>query len=460
MPKSSDIIFMCSDCGNEFPKWSGQCSACKAWNTLDEIKINKSPKLTGLGKSAKSSKSTKSSTASRNSAVSRVEVQKLSKISPESFKRISTKISELDRTLSGGLVMGQVILLGGTPGIGKSTLLLQLADKIGGKVLYASGEESEPQIALRANRLGIDKDEIDVVATSSLQDVLGALDHNLLIVDSVQTIGSEDVATQPGSMTQIRQCAASIIAEAKNRNIPVIIVGHITKDGTIAGPKILEHMVDTVLYLEGDRNHLFRLLRVQKNRFGDDYEVGIFKMDSDGMQSVSNPGELLGTVSNPDQPNGKTSSFLSGVATAMVLEGSRPIAVEVQALTSKTAFGYPKRAASGFSQNRLQLLCAVIQKHLNINLLDQDVYINIASGLNVKDPGVDLAVCAAIISSFKNKPAKNGSVIFGEVGLTGEVRNVTASERRSKEAKILGFSKIISPLSTKSLLELSKTLYN
>lgn len=436
MPKQSKTVFMCNECGNEFAKWAGQCPACKAWNSLVEMQAVPH----SFGKAGKSS-------GKKTGEI--IKPKKLSSIDPSEFTRTSTGIPELDRTIGGGLVTGQVILLGGHPGIGKSTLLLQLASTLKRKVLYASGEESESQIALRADRLKVKTDEIDIISTGNVDAILQNADHDLIIIDSIQVMYTDDVESQAGSITQIRECAARIVTYAKSENIPVIIVGHITKEGTIAGPKVLEHMVDTVLYLEGDRQHLFRMMRVNKNRFGDDSEVGIFSMDTNGLQGVSNPSSIL----LADSTAGSI-----GTAVAIVLEGSRPLAVEVQALTTKTSFGYPKRAVSGFSLNRLQLLCAVIQKKMNLNLLDQDVYLNIASGLNIKEPAVDLAVCAAIVSSYTEKSVKTGTAFFGEVGLSGEIRNVVASDRRIKEAKNLGYKEIVYPKNIKNIAKVRDSL--
>ena len=417
-------IFVCRECGYEALRWEGQCRSCSAWNSYEmstHISFGKASK--GLNSSKKSPK-------------------KLNDISILEQSRVSTGIKELDRTLGGGLVSGKVILLGGTPGVGKSTLLLQLAGLFKDKVLYVSGEESESQIALRSNRLGVSSDLVNIISTNSIEDALVDIGQKLLIIDSIQVMESVDIPSRAGSVTQVRECAAKIVSSSKSNGYATIIVGHITKEGSIAGPKILEHMVDTVLYLEGDKSHLFRMLRVHKNRFGDDSEVGIFQMQSNGLCGVENPGKLL---------LGSEVSPKSGSATAIVLEGSRPLCIEIQALTTKTSFGYPKRAVSGFSLNRLQLLCAVIQKCLNINLIDQDVYVNVASGLNVKEPAVDLAVCAAIISSYKEKAISKEVAYFGEVGLTGEIRKVVASDRRIKEATALGFTKILNPDNVKNI---------
>ncbi len=459
MPKKSSTVFVCTECGNEFSRWEGQCPACKAWNTL--VEMDAVPH--SFGKSGRGSGSGKSPSKKSGELI---KPKKLSSIDPSEFVRTTTGIPELDRTIGGGLVSGQVILLGGHPGIGKSTLLLQLAATFGKKVLYASGEESESQIALRADRLKIKTEQIEILSTGNIDAILHSASPNagmseaktaqntdeetgLIIIDSIQVMYTDDIDSQAGSVTQIRECAARIVTYAKSENIPVIIVGHITKEGTIAGPKILEHMVDTVLYLEGDRQHLFRMMRVNKNRFGDDSEVGIFSMDTNGLQGVANPSSIL----LEDSTAGSI-----GTAVAIILEGSRPLAVEVQALTTKTSFGYPKRAVSGFSLNRLQLLCAVIQKKLNLNLLDQDVYLNVASGLNVKEPAIDLAVCAAIVSSYLERAIKPSTVFFGEVGLGGEIRNVVASDRRIKEAKNLGYKEICYPKNIKTIAKVSTTL--
>lgn len=421
MPSKTKEIFICRECGYESPRWEGQCRSCNAWNSYESVV---------------------STVSKTRQTIERKSPKNLKDINILEQKRIKSGIDEFDRTLGGGLVQGQVVLLGGTPGVGKSTLLLQLASLFKEKVLYVSGEESESQIALRSKRLGVSNSQINIISTNSIDDALIDIGQKLLIIDSIQVMESEDVQSRAGFVTQVRECAARIVSATKKSGYSTIIVGHITKEGSIAGPKILEHMVDTVLYLEGDKSHLFRMLRVHKNRFGDDSEVGIFQMQPDGLCGVENPGKLLlGDESFPK----------IGSATAIVLEGSRPLCIEIQALTTKTSFGYPKRAVSGYSLNRLQLLCAVIQKCLNINLVDQDVYVNIASGLSVKEPAVDLAVCAAIISSYKGKEIPKKTAYFGEVGLTGEVRKVVATDRRIKEAKILGFINIFNSDNVKNI---------
>ena len=432
MPKSKkDIVFVCDDCGNESSTWQGQCRACGAWNSYKEFKAeNISEEIVSQGLFSSKPKFLKD-------------------INLSTQDRIKTNISEFDNTLGGGFVTGQVVLLGGHPGIGKSTLILQIANNFKGKVLYVSGEESESQVGLRASRLGVDNDELEIVSTNNIESVLSILDHGLLIIDSIQTMVVPSTASSAGSLNQIRDCTYRLVGAAKQRNIPVIIIGHITKEGMIAGPKLLEHMVDTVLYLEGEKSSMFRMLRVYKNRFGDDSEVGLFEMKSSGMEGVKDPYLFMAR----DLDN-KT----SGNAICIILEGKRPLAIEVQALVTKSSFGYPKRTANGFSINRLQLLCAVLEKKAGVNLSDQDVYLNIASGLHVKEPGVDLAVCAAIISSFKDKAVKDKTVFFGEVGLSGEVRPVMAEDRRLKEAKNLGLDNCVYSKKSRNILSLQAFL--
>ncbi|MDQ5981850.1 MAG: hypothetical protein QG570_608 [Patescibacteria group bacterium] len=424
MAKANKTIFVCSECGNEYSTWQGQCRACGAWNSLYQAKT--------------SSVSIKSEPRGNKKPL------KLSQIDTSLASRIKTGISELDNVLNGGIVPGQVILLAGNPGIGKSTLLLQIADKIEVDVLYASGEESESQVALRAERLNIKNPRLDIISTGSINTILDAVDKKMLIVDSIQTVYVDDVESSAGSVTQIRESAFKLIEYAKANDIPVVLVGHITKEGNIAGPKLLEHMVDTVLYLEGDKQHVFRLLRVRKNRFGDDSEVGIFEMTNDGLIGVEDPSKLL---------KGGDHDY-SGSSTSVAMEGNRPIAIEVQALVTKSQFGYAKRAVNGFSLNKLQLLCAVIQKRTGINILDQDVFVNIASGMQIKEPGIDLAVTTAIISSYLDKKISADICFFGEVGLAGDIRKVYAHEKRVKEAKKLGFKKIYTSENLKNISEL------
>lgn len=424
-----DIIFVCNECGNEFPTWQGQCRACGAWNSLKEVKAENLLAEEGIS----------------DQGLYTTKPKLLKDIDLSIQNRLKMNIEEFDNTLGGGLVSGQVVLLGGNPGVGKSTLILQIANTFEGKVLYASGEESDSQVGLRASRLGVENKELEIISTNNIDSVLSVLNHNLLIIDSIQTMASATVSSSAGSLNQIKECTYKLITVAKQKNIPVIIIGHITKEGAIAGPKLLEHMVDTVLYLEGDKNSMFRMLRVYKNRFGDDSEVGLFEMKTSGMVGVKDPYLFLAK----DIDN-KT----SGNATCIIMEGKRPLAIEVQALVSKSNFGYPKRTANGFSLNRLQLLCAVLEKKAKINLSDQDVYLNIASGLHVREPGVDLAVCASILSSFKDKPIKEKTVFFGEVGLSGEIRPVVAEDRRLKEARNLGLNNCVYSKKARNILVL------
>ena len=422
---------MCSECGNESPVWQGQCRSCGAWNSYKEFK--------------ESPVTVSESFRGDNLNLSEAAPKKLSTIDLKNEIRLKSSIDELDQTLGGGMVPGQVILLGGNPGVGKSTLIMQLASSFQGKVLYVSGEESETQVALRGSRLGVSKDQRAIMSTSNVHDVLKHFDHDLLIIDSIQTLGLPDVSSSIGSVTQVKETAFKIITLAKQKNIPAIIIGHITKEGQLAGPKLLEHMVDTVLYLEGDKSSIFRLLRVQKNRFGDDSEVGIFEMKSDGMAGVKDPYLFLGKDLNDKS---------SGNVVSVIMEGKRPLAVEVQALTVKTSFGYAKRTSSGFSLSRLQLLCAVLEKKAHINLSDQDVYLNIASGLQIKEPAIDLAVCMAIISSYKDRSVNQKITFFGEVGLSGEVRAVVGEEKRIKESGNLGFESTVSSRTIKNISKL------
>lgn len=428
MPKSKKTtVFVCEECGNESSTWQGQCRACGAWNSFKEFKTeNISEEVSTQGLYTSQAKFLKDINLSKET-------------------RIQINIPEFDNTMGGGFVPGQVVLLGGNPGIGKSTLILQIANNFKGKVLYASGEESESQVALRASRLGVDNPELEIISTNNIDSVLSTLDHGILIIDSIQTMVVPSVSSSAGSLNQIKECTYKLVTTAKQKNIPVIIIGHITKEGMIAGPKLLEHMVDTVLYLEGEKNSMFRMLRVYKNRFGDDSEVGLFEMKTSGMEGVKDPYLFMAKDLETET---------SGNAIGIIMEGKRPLAIEVQALVTKSNFGYPKRTANGFSLNRLQLLCAVLEKKAKINLSDQDVYLNIASGLHVKEPGVDLAVCAAIISSFKDKPLKQKTVFFGEVGLSGEVRPVVAEDRRIKEAKNLGLDNCVYRKNSRNILSL------
>lgn len=412
MNKRNKTIYMCDNCGNEFSTWSGRCTFCGEWNTLKELKV----KNIKLG-------STKTSD---------VVIEKLTDVKIENSQRCTTKIGELDRVLGGGIVPGSVILLGGEPGIGKSTLLLQLADNLK-KVLYLSAEESVGQIKIRADRLKISNEEISIVSDYDIDAILLEAEKkssDVLIVDSIQTVATSSSDSSPGSMVQVRECGMILQQFAKRTGISVIIVGHVTKEGSLAGPRILEHLVDVVLYLEGERFHDARILRGVKNRFGATNEAGIFSICDKGMVEVKNPSELF-LSEKQDEP---------GCVVAATLEGTRPILVEVQALVVPTKFGFPKITSSGFDLNRLNLLAAVISKKTSINLLNSDIYVNIVGGMKIKDPAIDLAVCLAVVSSCKNIKLPNRLCLFGEVGLSGEIRNVVRQKDREKEAIALGYT--------------------
>jgi DNA repair protein RadA/Sms len=409
MTKKPSTIYLCDHCGNEFSVWSGKCPLCGEWNTLKELKIE-----------------SKNLTMSSRDVI----VQKIQDINIENTKRYKTSINEFDRVLGGGLVPGSLVLIGGEPGIGKSTLLLEVADKIG-DVYYVSAEESVSQIKMRADRLGISGLKLSLSSEPNLDGILNKarkLKPSALIIDSIQTIYSDNYDATPGSLVQVRECGIILQQFAKSTSIPVIIIGHVTKEGNLAGPRILEHLVDVVLYLEGERFNDARILRGVKNRFGATDEVGIFSMQEKGMIEIKNPSEvfLRERENNP------------GSVITITLEGTRPILVEIQALVTPTHFGYPKRTSSGFDLNRLNLLAAVISKKTNINLSNSDIYLNTIGGIKLSEPAVDLAVCAAIISSYKNKHFPGNLVFFGEVGLLGEVRNVLRKSDREKAAKSLG----------------------
>lgn len=422
-------LFVCQSCGYESSKWLGNCPKCGEWNSFEEISIT--------SKAIKSNKKFDPNI---------VNIKSLSDIRTEELTRVSSKIAELDRVLGGGFVDSQVILISGTPGVGKSTLLLQVASQVGQNVLYASGEESTSQLASRATRLGINQENIKVMSSNTIDDVISYLQSEknikFVILDSIQTFRSDNLSSRLGSGSQIKECTNIIVEYAKSSSTIFIIVGHITKSGDIAGPKLLEHMVDTVLLLEGDKQYLYRLLKAEKNRFGDTAEVGIFDMQQKGLISVSNPGEYFAT---------NTDELLPGKAKAMYLEGNRPILIEIEALLIKTAFGYPRRVASGYNLNRLNLLAAVIEKSLNVDLSNHDIYLNIVSGLKVDEPGLDLAVSYAIYSSFLNKILKDKALFIGEVGLLGEVKKVALQDKRIKEANKLGYKNVFSSGNLKNI---------
>ncbi|MEQ1601830.1 MAG: DNA repair protein RadA [Methylophilaceae bacterium] len=416
-------IYTCTECGGQEPKWQGQCPSCHAWNTLVET-VPEAPATSRFAGLAKASV-----------------LQKLVDIEAAEVPRQATGIVEFDRVLGGGLVPGGVVLIGGDPGIGKSTLLLQTLCHLGGKrkAIYVSGEESPQQIAMRAKRLGLDASPIDLLAEINLEKILAVLQKHqpdVAVIDSIQTIYSEALQSAPGSVAQVRECSAQLTRLAKQLGINVILVGHVTKEGALAGPRVLEHIVDTVLYFEGDPNSSFRLIRAFKNRFGAVNELGVFAMTEKGLREVSNPSAIF--LSHHAEQ-------VAGSCITVTMEGTRPLLVEVQALVDEAHAPNPKRLCVGLEQNRLAMLLAVLHRHAGIACFDQDVFVNAVGGVKIAEPGVDLAVLLAIVSSFKNKPLFNKQVVFGEVGLAGEVRPVQRGQERLKEAAKLGFTRAIVP---------------
>ncbi len=425
-------VFVCQQCGSEQPKWTGRCPDCGQWNTFVETVVAPAP----------SSQSAYGLSRADGAGTATPPVP-LSQVKSEDFARIKAPGEEFNRVLGGGIVPGSLVLIGGDPGIGKSTLLLQVGAELAlwgdRPVLYVSGEESPQQIKLRARRLGVNPDRLLLLSETDLEAILPqieALDPQLVIIDSIQTMYLPELSSAAGSVSQVRECAARLMRVAKTRGIPIVLVGHVTKEGAIAGPRVLEHMVDAVLYLEGDRFHQYRLLRGVKNRFGSTNEVGVFEMGSEGMVEVGNPSAAFLAERTLDSP---------GTAIAVTLEGTRPILVEVQALTSPTALGLPRRTANGIDLNRLLLLTAVLTKRVGMGLSNQDIYVNIVGGLKISEPAVDLAVAAAIASSFRDVQVDPECVLIGEVGLSGELRSVGQLERRLSEAAKLGFKRAIYP---------------
>ena len=413
--------FFCQSCGAQNAQWQGQCNACKAWNTLVEEIIEK-----------ETPKEWVSDTSLQNTIPIPINA-----IDVTQTPRIKTKDEELNRVLGGGLVPGSVILLGGEPGIGKSTLLLQVSLSLTTNVLYISGEESQQQIKLRADRMGLSGENCFVLSQTETQKIfqqIRKVKPDLLIVDSIQTLHSNHIESAAGSVSQIRATAGELIQFAKNTNTPVILVGHITKDGNIAGPKILEHMVDTVLQFEGDRNHIYRILRAQKNRFGATSEIGIYEMISQGLRQVTNPSEVL--ISEKEEA-------LSGHAIAATVEGIRPLMIEVQALVSSAVYGTPQRSSTGFNAKRLNMLLAVLEKRAGFSLGSKDVFINITGGITIEDPALDMAVVAALLSSYHDIPILQKICFAAEIGLSGEIRPIAKAEIRIQEAEKLGFEQIV-----------------
>ena len=425
MAKSS-IVYFCNECGYESTKWMGQCPACKAWNSFVEEKVDKKT-VSSIG--AKSSKA-------------EAKPVTISEISVDSEHRTVIGIEELDRVLGGGIVPGSLTLVGGDPGIGKSTLLLQVCKKLsdaGKDVLYVSGEESLHQIKLRAIRLGDMNDKLKLLCETNLEtieEVIKRAKPDVAVIDSIQTMYDEEISSAPGSVSQVREATAVMMRVAKELGVSVFIVGHVTKEGTVAGPRVLEHMVDTVLYFEGDRHASYRILRGVKNRFGSTNEIGVFEMNNTGLMEVKNPSEYMLS----GKPQGASGSIVS-----CSMEGTRPILVEIQALVSRTSFGFPRRQSAGSDTNRLNLLIAVLEKRLNMQLSDQDAYVNIAGGIKINEPAIDLGIIMAIVSSFRNRAIDDKVIAFGEVGLSGEVRAVSQVVSRVSEAKKLGFTTCIIP---------------
>ena len=424
-------VFVCNECGYESGKWLGKCPACNSWNTFFEQKVVESKNKAGA------------------IAKEKTKPQKLNTYEAKETIRTSTGFDELDRVLGGGLVKGSLILLGGEPGIGKSTLILQICNKVKGegKVLYVSGEESAEQIKLRADRLGINNEDILFLGETDIDIVNEAIvevNPKLVIIDSIQTMYSDELTAAAGSVSQVREITSQVMRICKSRNITTIIIGHVTKEGNIAGPRVLEHMVDTVLYLEGERYFSYRILRGVKNRFGSTNEIGMFVMREEGMCEITNPSDVL-ISEREDNP--------AGSCIVACMEGTRPMLVELQALTTQSVFGFPKRTANGIDFNRLAILIAVIEKKTGLSLGSQDVYVNVVGGLRLNEPSVDLGIIMVVSSIYKNKPISKDCVIIGEVGLTGEVRRVNMIEKRIKEAEKLGFKKCIIPESNKKLLK-------
>lgn len=429
--------FFCQNCGVQSAKWVGKCPSCGEWNTFVEEVVHKETKNDRLQLFA----SSKNAKGQSNKPVL------LQNVGSAEYPRIPVPGRELTRVLGGGIVPGSIILFGGEPGIGKSTLMLQLALRLKNlKVLYVSGEESEQQIKMRADRIGISTNTCFILQETNTQNIfqqISEIQPQLVIIDSIQTIHTSYIDSSPGSVSQVRECAAEFLRFAKETNTPVFMIGHITKEGSLAGPKVLEHMVDTVLQFEGDRNHVYRLLRTTKNRFGSTNELGIYEMQGEGLKEVNNPSEIL--ITNRDFP-------ASGVAIAASLEGNRPLLIETQALVSSAAYGTPQRSSTGFDLRRLSMLLAVLEKRCGFRLGIKDVFLNIAGGLRIEDPGVDLALVCAILSSNEDMPIPQTYCFAGEVGLSGEIRPVSRIEQRITEAEKLGFSKIfISSFNIKGL---------
>ena len=418
-------VFICKDCGNETPKWNGKCPACGAWNTLEEMSVQVK----------------KGTATQQSSSIKRGEISLITEIAVNDEIRFDTGMEELNRVLGGGAVKGSLVLVGGEPGIGKSTILLQICRELccKSKVLYISGEESQRQLKLRAERLGVNPESLYVYAGTDMDDIASVTEQvkpEVMIIDSIQTVYKSDLSSTPGSIAQVRECTMSCMEIAKGKNITVFVVGHVNKDGYIAGPKVLEHMVDCVLYFEGDKNMSYRILRAAKNRYGSTNEIGVFEMRDRGLVEVKNPSAALLDGRPCDVP---------GTCVACVMEGSRPILAEIQALVTATAYGTPRRMSSGIDYNRATLLLAVLEKRAGFKMGNYDAYINVIGGLKIEETSSDLPTLLAIASAAKDKPLPCDLAAFGEIGLTGEIRSVSAAQQRLNEIKRLGFTRCIMP---------------
>lgn len=415
--------YICSECGYESPKWFGKCPGCGEWNTMNEELSSQSTSLSKVNSSSVN------------------QVMALSEINEDVEKRIKTGVGEFDRVLGGGIVLGSLTLISGDPGIGKSTILLQICEHLGksNKILYVSGEESANQIKMRANRLGVTTDNLYILPQTDVGTIIDSIKSekpNIVIIDSIQTMTYEEIASSAGSVTQVRECTNIFMHTAKGLGIPILVVGHVNKDGAIAGPKVLEHIVDTVLYFEGEKNYSYRILRGVKNRFGSTNEIGVFEMTGEGLKEVLNPSQMM--ISGRPKNS-------SGTCVACIMEGTRPILAEVQGLVCATGFGTPRRMSTGFDYNRMSMLLAVLEKRAGYFFNNMDAYINVIGGLKIDEPAADLTVALSLVSSLKDKPVNDKTLAFGEVGLAGEIRAVSNCEQRISEAYRLGFERCIIP---------------
>lgn len=433
MAKAPKTAYVCNDCGAEFSRWQGQCSACKAWNTISEVRL------------ISASNSTKNDRFSGYAGETRAKIQTLSEISLQETPRFTSGFKELDRVLGGGIVPGSAILIGGHPGAGKSTLLLQVMCGLAKNMtaLYVTGEESLQQVAMRANRLNLPTDKLNMLSETSVEQICNLADQlkpQIIVVDSIQVMHLSDIQSSPGSVAQVRECASFLTRYAKTRQVAIIMVGHVTKDGTLAGPKVLEHAIDCSLLLEGEADSRFRTLRSHKNRFGAVNELGVFGMTEHGLREVKNPSAIFLSRGDEQTP---------GSSVMVLWEGTRPLLVEIQALVDHSMLANPRRVAVGLEQNRLALLLAVLHRHGGLQMSDQDVFVNVVGGVKVGETGADLALLLALISSFRNRPLPQDLVVFGEVGLAGEIRPVTSGQERISEAAKHGFKRAIVPFANK-----------